>query len=144
MVWDADFTNAVLEYKNGDMELFIVTINYRQEELTIRFVKNELSKIQLPHKTIIVNNSATIGSNHLLCKELNATLVEDINEETDTQRDTFVISSIDNLGFARGNNLGAEFCRKWFASEYILFTNNDIRLISNDIAERLIQKLDEW
>ena len=89
------------------MDLFIVVINYRQEELTIRFVKNELSKMQLPHKTIIVNNSATIGSNHLLCNELNAMLVEDINAETDTKRDTFVISSIDNLGFARGNNLGA-------------------------------------
>ena len=124
-------------------DLFIVIINYRQEELTIQFVKDELSKIQLPHKTIIVNNSATIGSNHLLCKELNAKLVEDINAVTDTQIDVYVISSVDNLGFAKGNNLGAEFCRKWFTPEYILFTNNDIRLINNDIAEKLIQKMEE-
>ena len=123
--------------------LVIVIINYKQEMLTIDFVKNELSKMQLPHKTIIVNNSATIDSNCLLCEELDALLVKDINAETDTKRDAFVINSADNLGFAKGNNLGAEFCKKWFAPKYILFTNNDIRLIDNDITEKLILKFEE-
>lgn len=126
------------------MDLFIVTINYRQEELTIQFAKNELSKILLPYKTIIVNNSATIDSNSVLCEGLDAVLVEDINAEIDTKRDTFVISSAENLGFARGNNLGAEFCKKWFAPKYILFTNNDIRLNGSDIAEKLILKLETY
>ena len=125
------------------MDLFIIVINYRQEELTIRFVKNELSKIQMPHKTIIVNNSATIESNTLLCKALGAVWVEDNNHKIDTEKAIFVLSSVENLGFAKGNNLGAMFCKKWFSPQYILFTNNDIRLKNDDVAERMIEKLEE-
>ncbi|MBO4529531.1 MAG: glycosyltransferase family 2 protein [Paludibacteraceae bacterium] len=125
------------------MILSIVVINYRQETLTIRFVKNELSKIQMPHKTVIVNNSATEESNRSLCDELNAMLVEKDDIDVDTNNDIFVLPSTDNLGFAKGNNLGAKFCKKWFAPQYILFTNNDILLKNDDIAEKLIQKLEE-
>lgn len=125
------------------MVLFIVIINYRQELLTIQFVKNELSKIQLPHKTVIVNNSATKESNELLCQELNAVFVADNSQNIDKEKDVFVLPSADNLGFAKGNNLGAAFCKKWFSPQYILFTNNDIRLKNDDVAERMIKKLEE-
>lgn len=125
------------------MDLFIIVINYRQEELTIQFVKNELSKIQLPHKTVIVNNSATTESNGFLCKELDAVLVENNSHKIDAEKAIFVLPSADNLGFAKGNNLGAEFCEKWFLPKYILFTNNDIRLKNDDVAERMIKKLEE-
>lgn len=124
--------------------LSIVVINYHQETLTIRFVKNELSKIQLPHKTIIVNNSATKESNAQLCEELCAISVDANSNDVDMGEDIFVLPSVDNLGFAKGNNLGAVFCKKWFEPKYILFTNNDIRLKNDDVAEMLIQKLGEY
>lgn len=122
--------------------LSIVIINYRQEALTIRFVKNELSKIQLLHKTVIVNNSANGESNELLCQELGAVLV-DGSSNIDKDKGVFVLPFSDNLGFAKGNNHGAEFCRKKFDSEYILFTNNDILIKGNDTVEKLIQKIEE-
>ena len=122
------------------------------EALTSKDVKTELVKVAIPHKTIIVNNSATKESNATLCKNLNATLVDGQRiipptplkkrgNESWQDNDIFVISSPDNLGFARGNNLGAEFCRKVFDPYYILFTNNDIKLLENNVVGKLLEKL---
>lgn len=111
------------------------------EELTISFVKNELSKINYPHRIIIINNGATKDSNDFLCNELDADLVYDIENGYSTNRDIVVISSSDNLGFAQGNNLGVYFCERWYTPDYYLFTNNDIQINDTDIIERLIEKL---
>ena len=40
----------------------IVVINYRSEEKTIGFVKNELSKISSPNAVVIVDNGSTSQS----------------------------------------------------------------------------------
>ena len=127
------------------------------EALTSKFVKNELVKVAIPHKTVIVNNAATKESDAALCKSLNARLVNGNSLSGHTppslcdtpsslegeleKYDIFVISSSENLGFARGNNLGAEFCRKVFDPYYILFTNNDIKLSENNVVGKLLEKL---
>lgn len=121
--------------------LSVIVINYKMEALTVAYVREELSRLSVPHKTIIINNAATDESNLALCSGLNATLVDDYSN-IDVTQDIYVLSSADNLGFARGNNLGAEFCRKAFASDYLLFSNNDIELPSPDVAQRLMEVLD--
>ena len=133
--------------------LSIIIVNYKMEALTSKFVKNELVKVAIPHKTVIVNNAATYESDAALCKNLNATLVK-LNDGVTpddngnlkingkfNNNDIFVISSAENLGFARGNNLGVEFCRKAFDPYYILFTNNDIKLSENNVVGKLLEKL---
>ena len=111
------------------------------EALTAHYVTHELVKVAIPHTTVIVNNAATAESDAALCDSLDATLVKDINAECSADNDVYVISSPENLGFARGNNLGAEFCRRWFNPYYILFTNNDILLTENNVVGKLIKKL---
>lgn len=123
-------------------KLAIIIVNYKREDLTINLVEQELSKVSIAHKTIIVNNSATDRSNHTLCKELNAILVSDVNIQLGSDGDVFVVSSLDNLGFARGNNLGVMFAKKMFHPQYILFTNNDIKLIGNRVVDGLIKKME--
>ena len=121
--------------------LSIIIINYKMESLTISFVKKELSKIQIPHKTIVVNNAATIESNETLCGELGADLISDLNTHINQEHTLFVLSSGENLGFAKGNNMGVEFCRRHFNPDYILFANNDIIFKDTDVVEQMIQKL---
>lgn len=119
--------------------LSVIVINFRMEDLTVRFVSEELSKIKIPYKTVIVNNAANDESNAALCSSLSAELVCD-DSECDLSRDCFVLSSGENLGFAKGNNLGAEFSRR-FDPEFILFANNDIVFQDEDVVERLMEKL---
>ncbi|MCH5179119.1 MAG: glycosyltransferase family 2 protein [Prevotellaceae bacterium] len=111
------------------------------EALTVSYVRDELSRLTVPHKTIIVNNAATEESNAALCNGLNAMLVDDQNN-IDTMQNVFVLPATDNLGFARGNNFGAEFCRKTFASDYLLFSNNDIKIPSPAVAAKLMEVLE--
>lgn len=120
--------------------LSIIIINYKNEKKTISFVQNELSKISLPHIIIIVNNEATTESDEILVKELQAVLISEISK-TPISALIFVISQSENLGFAKGNNLGVEFVTKHFEITHFLFTNNDILFISENVVESLFNKL---
>jgi len=122
--------------------LSIIIVNYKNEEKTILYVKEELIKIKIPYVIIIVNNSATEKSNQILSKELNAEIISDINLVPIFSIQCYIISHTDNLGFAKGNNLGTEFAIKHFDITHILFTNNDIRFLNSHVVELLISKLD--
>lgn len=123
--------------------LATIIVNYRSESKTIDYVKNELGKVSLPNIVVVVNNAATPDSDTLLATELNAEIVYDIEIPINKDTKLFILSHPDNLGFAKGNNLGATFIMKYFAVKYLLFSNNDIRLITDNAVERLIKKLEE-
>lgn len=120
--------------------LTVVIVNYKNEELTIRYVKDELSKINLEYNIVIVNNEATKYSNGVLCEALNAILVENV-ELAPGNNLCYVISCPVNLGFAKANNLAATFSFLHLKNQILLFSNNDIQIIDNEICERLIEKL---
>ncbi len=123
--------------------LSIIIVNYKSEDRTISFIKKEIiPKINIPYKVIIVNNSATDESNNLLEKRLGAKLIYDINIPLINSDNIYIIPHKDNLGFAKGNNLGAKFATMHLNTKHFLFTNNDICLITNDVIEKLIKKID--
>lgn len=124
------------------ISLAIIIVNYKSEKETINFVKGELSKLNNNFYLIIVNNSSDINSDRVLCKKLKCSLVNDINHII-TSETRFVISSKDNLGFAKGNNLGALLANKINDVKYILFTNNDIRILNAETTNLLIKKMQE-
>ena len=120
----------------------IIVINYKMEELTIRFVQEELSKISTSHLTVIVNNSENEESDSLLCERLGAVLVTEPEMECNRPSTVYVLSTQKNLGFARANNLGALFCKKNGNPAHLLFANNDIQLPDNNVVEKLIERLE--
>ena len=120
----------------------IVIINYKREDLTVRFVREELSRIRIPHMTVIVNLAASDESNEHLCKELEAKLVGGSGDVVFSQESICVLPSPENLGFAKGNNLGAAFCRKNGNPDYLLFANNDIRFLDDDVVAQMVEKLE--
>ncbi len=122
--------------------LGIVIVNYKNQIQTVSYIKKEIEKkVSIPHLIVIVNNSATTESNKQLVNELNGFLVEDINKKLRVKSNVYIVSHSDNLGFAKGNNLGSQFLINHFKIDYLLFSNNDIRLLSDRTIERLIDKL---
>ena len=118
----------------------IIVINYKTEQLTIDYITKELSKLADSFNVIVVNNAATPESNKLLCDSLQAKIVSlDSFEEASNGR--YVVSSTENLGFAKGNNLGAEITAKYLKSKYLLFSNNDILINETDIIGKMIAKM---
>lgn len=108
----------------------VIVINYKNEERSLRFIQEEVPKIVSPHFTVVVDNGA---SEHCRLKEM----VEQAGIP-----DCFVISSTENLGFAKGNNLGAEFAKEKCNPEYFLFANNDIKFLNDNVIDKLVEKLD--
>ena len=121
----------------------IIIVNYKSQENTIRYVRKELKKISIPHIIVIVNNAATEVSNSQFEQGLNASIIFDINYISDKLNNIYVISVTENLGFAKANNLGVKFSVKYFDVNYILFTNNDIHFIDEDVVECLVKKINK-
>lgn len=118
--------------------LGIVLVNFRTEAKTITYVQQELSKIQTSHKLVIVNNACTDKSNQELAEGCCAELVID-TDKVDSGADIFIIGDSENLGYAKGNNLGADFLNAHFDIDYFLFTNNDLRIVDGDVLEKMIE-----
>lgn len=122
--------------------LAIIVVSYKSDEMTIDFVRNEVAKVKYPHKVIVVNNAAVDESTNHIAEALNGKAV--FNREVKNEdSDVYVIHNPKDVGFANGNNIGAEFLKIQFESSYVLFANNDIRLVSEDVCEKLIEKLEE-
>lgn len=126
---------------NDKLPLAVIITAYKNEELTINYVKNELCKIQLNHIIIIVNNEATHESNLFLCNQLQASIIDDINSPAILNNSIYIINNPINSGFAKGNNMGTRFAVKHFNPQYILFSNTDIKFIDNNVVEKLIEKI---
>ena len=108
----------------------VVVINYHSEEKTIEFVRTELAKISEENAVVIVDNGSTEeGRNRLLEAFKGA------------DQYVFVVPSEENLGFARGNNLGAQVAANQFGPDVLLFANNDIRIVEPDAVEQMAFKL---
>ena len=112
------------------MMIGVVVINYHSEEKTIEFVRTELAKIRSDYAVVIVDNGSTELSRDRLLEAFKG-----------TDQYVFVAPSDENLGFARGNNLGAEVARNQFSPDVLLFANNDIRLVDLDTVDRMAAKL---
>lgn len=123
--------------------LSIIIVNYKNEQKTIDYIKEELSKIDLSYKVIVVNNEATNESNTTLINGLQALLINKIEDKIDVERKYYVVPHNENLGFAKGNNLGVKFSELHFKNPYILFSNNDIRFLNKDVTESLVKKIEE-
>ena len=120
-----------------------IIVGYKNDDLSISYIRNELSKIGVENLVVVVNNASTDESNKHLAGELCGDVVYDIADPVDTTKKFFVIDSKENLGFARANNLGVEFVSKHFPRiEYLLFSNNDIKIVDKNVVEVMIKKME--
>lgn len=102
----------------------IVVVSYQSDDRTVAFISEELSKVEIPHSIVVVDNGAT---------EEEAAALE--------ARLPFIkVIAAENGGYARGNNIGANWLRDNIHPTHILFANNDIRLSSNHVVETLVTK----
>jgi len=122
--------------------LAVIIVSYKSDAQTIDFVQKQCSKISTPNIIIIVNNGASLESSNFLCEKLDALLILGKEQQADKHY-RYIIHNTENVGFAKGNNIGAEFAYKKFNIEYILFTNNDIVFLETNVVEKLISRISE-
>ena len=101
----------------------IVIVSYRSDDRTVAFVREQLSRVDEPHRIVVVDNGASA--------EEAAALAARIPEA--------VVIPAENRGFAAGCNLGARHLEKTVRPDYILFTNNDVEFPESGVVETLVR-----
>ena len=101
----------------------IVIVSFRSDDRTVTFVREELSRIRIPYRLVVVDNGGDKDSN-LQNRLPDATVLR-----------------AGNKGYAAGCNLGARWLREHVDPDAILFSNNDIRFQSDDVVDTLYQEL---
>jgi len=90
----------------------IVTVNYREPEVTVDFLKSLHDSEFRDFEVIVVEN---------------APLIDYSDSYLEAYEEVIVIKSPDNLGFAGGNNLGIRSAR----GEFVFLLNNDTEVTSD-------------
>ena len=100
----------------------IVVVSYRSDDRTTAFVNGELPKIGVPYTVVVVANGASPAEADALAARLPGVRVLPAG----------------NGGYAKGNNLGAQWLKDHFAVSHILFSNDDVAIRSGNLAEVLL------
>lgn len=77
------------------------------------------------YKIVIVDNCSPDNSGAYL------------QEKYQNCSDVDIVISKENLGFAKGNNLGIRYLREQYDADFIVVSNNDILIMQDDFIEKL-------
>lgn len=127
----------------SSIKLGIVVVAYKSAQMTIDYIRRELSNVDVPWVCCIVNNAATPEDTKSMADGCRAEIASLEHKPQNTcDGSVYVLPSDENLGFAKGNNLGVEFLTKYLNVNYLLFSNNDIEIKSANCLSTLIKTLE--
>ena len=111
------------------MKIVFVILHYHAKEETIKSVASIQEKTDVEeYKIVIVDNASKDGSGEYLKKKYEA-------DEHIT-----VLLNEQNLGFARGNNVGFRYAKNTWDPDYIVLMNNDVYLLDDDTVSKIEQE----
>ena len=110
--------------------LTVVIVNFKTYAKTIEFVNEILPLIDVRYKVVIVDNMASYEDSLFLANALQGCLI-DSNYSLVSENQIYIINSKTNLGFAK------------VKSEYLLFSNNDIRILTKHNISLMIKMMEE-
>lgn len=106
-----------------------VILHYKTFKDTIECVNSILNSIkQNEFNIIIVDNASHNGS------------VNKLKEIYSEKSNIYILQNADNLGFAKGNNVGFRFAKYTLKSDFIALINNDTIITQPDFIERIYEK----
>lgn len=119
----------------------IVIVSYKNAEVTASFIREQLVKVKLPWKAIVIDNSPEESVAREIAQKCDGVFLSNCNGAIwETERNVFVISTRQNIGFARGNNLGADILLNNFTIDHFLFSNDDIIIGDGCVVEKMIKQ----
>ncbi|MGC8767161.1 MAG: glycosyltransferase family 2 protein [Brevinematia bacterium] len=97
------------------MDVSIILVNYKTKDITINCIKSIIDKTKnIEYEIILVDNNSKDGT------------VEEVKKQLPSVK---IIENNENLGFAKGCNIGIDNSK----GKYILFLNTDTILVENTI-----------
>lgn|GEM_PF-484323 len=119
--------------------LGIVVVVYKSRADTVAFVCRQLPQIGCPFRAVVVDLDCAPDATRQMAAECGA---EPYGGEPNPRQPVLFLNSPENLGYARGNNLGAELLLRHFPGiRWLLFSNNDIEIPGPETLSQLITQL---
>lgn len=113
------------ECKHSMNKVGIVILNYVNWEVTVKCIKSIIeSRITVPYTILVIDNGS--NNNSIDCIKKNVVSV---------QNNVVYLQLENNIGFARGNNIGIQWCEE-NNIDYCLLINSDI-IVSADCLDVL-------
>lgn len=113
-------------------DIVFVILHYMVKECTIKCVSEIREKIDTKnYKIIIVDNASNNESG------------KDLQKLYENDQDVYVILNKENLGFARGNNVGFRFAKENLNPQYIVLLNNDVYILEEQLKCKLDKEYKE-
>ena len=112
----------------GNVKVSIVILNYMNYAETIKCVDSVLKQKYTNYDILIVDNGSDNESFAILKREYKAA------------SNVYVIHSRENYGFARGNNIGISYAKKYLKAEFVLLLNSDTIMIQDDYIEKMLSE----
>lgn len=108
------------------MKIVFIILNYNTFQETKDCVLSIESKVDTQnYKIVIVDNLSTDDS------------ADKIEKFIEQKNNMILIRNTENLGFAKGNNVGIEYAKRNYKPQFIVVLNSDTELIQNDLVEKL-------
>ncbi|WP_088067439.1 glycosyltransferase [Gottfriedia luciferensis] len=109
-----------------------VILHYLAEQDTIECIESILNNIDYPNYDIVVVDNASYN-------ESMKNIIAKFNEI----ENVYFIESDENLGFAKGNNLGFRFAKNELNSDFICLINNDTIFEQKDFITKVVKIYEE-
>lgn len=113
-------------------KVVFLILHYYTLEDTIKCIES-IQRLDYSNKEIVIVDN---GSPNATGKEL--------EKKYKKEKKVHVILSKDNLGFARGNNLGFEYAKKKLKADFIIMCNNDTLIIEDDFINKILEKYQKY
>jgi GT2 family glycosyltransferase len=112
-------------------KLGVVILNFITYEDTIHYVKNDLyNQKDIELKIVIVDNASPNNS------------FQKLKEAFANDHKVILINNHENKGYATGNNIGIKLLEE-LEYEYILITNNDIRIEDDSLLSEMLKRYEK-
>lgn len=115
-----------------ELKLGFVILHYCTTDMTIQSVNAIKEKLSgSNYEIVIVDNASYNGSGRELL------------ERYEKDEKVTVLLSEENLGFAKGNNIGYNYAKHQLACDFICVMNNDVMIEQSDFAERIFREFEQ-
>lgn len=118
----------------------IVVVSYHNEAMTFKYVTEQLSRLTTQYTLVVVNNDSTREKSQKMAKDCNLIFV-DSNFEQVQPGQGYLLWTKENLGYAKGNNLGVNFLNGIGTYTHFLFSNDDIEIKQSNMLNIMIEKM---
>ena len=98
----------------------------------VESIKNMMENSKYKYEIIVVDNHSDNGTG------------EELESLYQSEKNMHVIINKQNLGFARGNNVGFKFAKEKLKCNFIIMLNNDTYILQKDFGNKVVEEYDKY